>query len=89
MRITLKTNWLGHKQGSEVDVNEPTGLRLIESGLAKVIAETPPSGYVTCTRCGAFVKSARAANKRQKGKRSEPEDTLKSEPEDTPKTDNQ
>lgn len=56
MRIILKKGWLGHKSGSEVTVNDQTGLRLVESKMAKVVVETPPPDCVTCTRCGAFIK---------------------------------
>ena len=71
MKITLKNDWLGHKAGYEMVVNEVTGLTLIERGIAKAFVADPPSGYVTCTRCGAFIK--------MKNKESEP----KPEPEPT------
>jgi len=60
MKIVLKRDWLGHKSGKEVTVNEPTGLALIDRGGAEIVVETPPSGYISCTRCGAFVKLVKA-----------------------------
>lgn len=68
MKVTLKKDWLGHKSGSKVIVNDPTGLRLIESDIAKVVAETPPAGHVTCLRCGAFVKLPKPAKGKVKAK---------------------
>ena len=80
MKIELKDDWLGHKAGYVMTVNEQTGIALVDRGVAKVITETPPSGHVTCTRCGAFVKLLKAA-KAVKSKKEEVKNDEAKEPE--------
>ena len=62
MKVELLSTWLGHKAGSEVVVNYPTGMRLIEQKVAKAVYVEPPAGYITCPSCGAFVKLAGIKN---------------------------
>ncbi len=86
MQVTLKKDWLGKKSGSKVVVNNTTGFRLIESGIAKVTADELPSNHVVCTKCGAFIKLNRTmkakkdevvSNEETGGKEQEGLDTFK------------